>query len=760
MLIRKTIRDIVKNKVQFLAIFLMMFLGCFLFSGITGEWYGMQQHFESFLKEQHMADAWVMGNGYTEEDVEDLLLDEDILNAQRRAALPVSVNEKPDASLVCYITDQNEISVPYTVEGEAYKEDSSGLWLDKNFADENRLEIGETMTLRYEGMEITGDIKGLVYSPEYIYGAQEGQMTPDHKKFGFVFAGLDCLRQYTGMWQWNQLLLSTRGKADSSRIQDILKQAADSRNGDTVLVRENHPSVSMLTDEITQHKVVGRIFSAAFLLIAVMIAMTTMHRMLKNQRMQIGVMKALGFGRAKLYVHYASHTGLTCLAGAMFGYAAGVGVLPGVIYRFLEEMYVLPRWKGILPAYYICLPVVCTAACVFVSLLICRRYLGITAAKCLFGEEIYIGKTGGKERGMSFVSRWNLRDISRNRLRSFMTLCGVLGCTALLFGAFGLYDTFTRLTEWTYTKQQAYACRITNLPSKEEQKEELLHMTDGEYLMENTAVIQYGSQEKEVSLTVQESTRYLKLYEDLNTQGAVKDGIALSRKTAEALGISEGDEVRWKAQGEDTFIRSKVKRIILTPMVQGITILKTDYDKTGQPFVPTAVIGKEPEQGRGNSGFGAFEDTCTILRQRDMIHSMDDMMEGMIIMISILVAGAVILGSVMLYNLGVLSYMERYREFATLKVLGFYNTRVREIMIQQNVWLTAIGALLGLPAGYVLIVYMLSTVQESLDVPVYIRGFSWVWTVAGTLVLSGVISFLVSLKIHRIDMAEALKAKE
>ena len=150
----------------------------------------------------------------------------------------------------------------------------------------------------------------------------------------------------------------------------------------------------------------------------------------------------------------------------------------------------------------------------------------------------------------------------------------------------------------------------------------------------------------------------------------------------------------------------------------------------------------------------------TISLQADLTKNMEGMMEGMVMIIGILVFGAVLLGSVMLYNLGVLSYMERYREFATLKVLGFPDRQIRTVMIQQNVWVCAAGILLGLPAGYGMLCYLLSTVQESMDIPVFIRWTSWLFGAAGTLILSWIISRIVSRKIPGINMVEALKAKE
>lgn len=766
MLIRKMRRDIVKNRVQFLAIFLMMFFGCFLYSGITGEWNGLWNHFDTFRSEQNLADEWAYRETFSEEELSKVKADPQIRQAEGRLCLPATVQGKDDASLTCYAAKSNEISRLYVTEGAEFDGKEEGIWLDALFAGENGYQTGDQITLNIQGMKLSGTIRGLAYSPEYIYGVSGDEMVPNHKRSGFAWISTKILPGEMPLF-FNQIAIKLREDSGSDVLKNIL--------GDEVqtIKAADHPTVSVIKDEIEQHKSMGNIFSAAFLLIALMITVTTMHRMLKNQRTQIGILKALGFTRSRLMRHYLSHSVAVCGLGALAGYVLGTQVLPGIIYRFLKTMYVLPVWEGILPGEAAVLPLLCVGVSLFISYCICRKYLRGSAAQCLSGESglqttgnlpgmrtwgraARLQSQGQRDAGkrLTFGSLWNLRDILRNRLRSFMTLCGVLGCTALLFCAFALYDTFDNLSEWTFTKQQNYACKITGIPDKEGQ-EELKRLTNGEYLMEGFAVIWHGDKEKEVSLTVPESNRYWRLAEDLQTFTDIGDGAALSKKTAESLGIEEGDMISWKHVGEKSWCESRVEAIVRTTMSQGIVMKREAYEKTGQSYLPIAVVGDIPAEG-----FGDYEQTCTISSQKELTRGIEDMMEGMVMMITLLVTGAVLLGGIMLYNLGVLSYLERYREFATMKVLGFTDKKIRSIMVQQNVWLSAAGILLGIPAGYLLMCYMLTTIPESMDVPVMVRGVSWGISIAGTLGISWIISRIVSRKIPHIDMVEALKAKE
>ena len=749
-LVRKMLRDIRKNKVQFAAVFLMMFFGCFLYSGITGEWGGLKKHFEDYIRSQNLADVWAYDTAFTKEELEKLEQDTRVTEAEGRMAVPMGIQGQEDASLDCIFAKDNRISKLYIREGIPFDSSKKGIWLDASFAEENNLKVGDRLTLTYQGLEITGEIVGLADSPEYIYGVRDGSMMPEHRLYGFAWISPRLLPSEE-LYSVNQAAVKTKEKQSTILLREILE------NPDlTVLEAEKHPTVSMVQDEIKQHKTIGSAFSSAFLMIAVMIVMTTMHRMLRNQRTQIGILKAFGFSRLKLLIHYLSHSGTICFCGALAGCVLGCRVMPGIIYPFMKEIYVLPEWGGYLPPVYLLLPVICVLFCITVSLVICRKYLKGNASECLYREESGRRTVSLPEicRPLPFSSRWNLRDVERNRLRSFMTLCGILGCTALLFCAFALFDTFQNLSEWTFTKQQGYECKITNLPDTEGQRV-LLSRTEGEYLMETSAVIKDGKKEKEVSLTVPESTKYIKLAGSLDDFVGIGDGIALSKKIADSMGLKTGDTVTWKQAGEKEWRDSKVEAVIRTPLSQGITIMKSSFEKEQGVFVPTGIIGKEPARG-----FAGYEKESSITHQSDLTKGIDAMMEGMIMMIALLVLGAVILGGVMLYNLGVLSYLERGREFATMKVLGFADMKIRSVMVEQNVWLSAAGILLGLPAGYGLLIYMLSTIPESMDVPIFIKGMSWIFSAAGTLALSWLISLAVSRKIPHINMVEALKAKE
>lgn len=767
MLKRKMLRDVWKNKVPFIAVFLMMFAGNFIFSGITSEYHGFSHDFQTFIHQTHMADAWVSGSKYEEKDAEKLEAAEGITKAEKRMLIPARVEGVQEQSVDLYVLDDcNEISSMLVAEGEAYGPKKKGLWLDVTFAEENHLRTGDKITLTCNGMKIEESITGLCYSPEYIYAVSENEMVPDHKRNGFAFLNQSAFA-YPDLIQWNQIV--AEGSGD---LQQILQEILGIE-GNSFLLQKDHPSYSMPQGEITQHKEIGLIFVAAFLFIALLVTITTVHRLLKSQRLQIGIMKAMGFRKRQLYGHYISHSTFVCLCGSVIGWLTGSQVLPALILPFMKTMYTLPKLEmRMLPGSWL-LPVFCTIACLLLSFLVCRNYLRENAAAILYTNaarqsyrELPLKKLRSR---LNFYSQWNIRDIARNKLRSVMTVFGVVGCVALLYSACSLYTSMVHLTDWTFHQIQTYEVKVTGDFSENAFKEELLTQMRGQELMESSIEIWADDEHIASSFTGIEDQKYIHLMKNDREEITLDEGVALSENIGEEYKIKAGDIIRWRFYGEKDWRKSQVSALIRTPLSQGITMRRKTMEEENIEFQSTAIIGREPKGdilqadaeentiGRSDHQNGRIEN---VQYREDFVSGLDEMMEGMVMMCSIFLSAAILLGGVILYNLGTLTFMERYREMATLKVLGFPNGRIRRLMVQQNAWLTGIGILIGLPAGYALVIVMLGTVQSSMDINVFAPWYVYGLSMMGTFLLSWLISRMLSRNVKKIDMVSALKINE
>lgn len=221
MLIRKMLRDVWKIKVPFVAIFLMMLAGNFIFSGITSEYNGMNKSFRSFIEETNLADVWVTSNGFNSTDIQTLKDDKNILNVEQRLLLNATLSNNSEKSVDLYVLDNtNDISKMKVVAGKNYSADIDGLWLDYSFANENDYKLNDTLTVDVNGHEIKKVIVGFCYSPEYIYNTKNGEMLPDHKNNGFVFVNEQFVSDLLPL-SYNQLLIKGKGDIEKS-VKDIL----------------------------------------------------------------------------------------------------------------------------------------------------------------------------------------------------------------------------------------------------------------------------------------------------------------------------------------------------------------------------------------------------------------------------------------------------------------------------------------------------------------------------------------------------------
>lgn len=294
MLYRKMLRDVWKQKSSFLSIFLLMFMGCYIFSGITTEYHGMQTYSDSYHAESNMADAVLQGNHLSK-------LHDSNLDTQEVMKLSSTLQGHEDISLEVNIIKENRISKMKVMDGVNFDPSLDGVWLDERFAQAHGYQVGDSLTFLIQGQSIQKEIKGLILSVEYIYQVKDNAMTPDHEKSGFLYMNQTNL---PFSFQANQLLVKS-----TLSDQELKNKLIQETNGKNCLITLQHDNLnySMLQDEIDQHKELGLIFSFTFLGIAVFVSITTIHRLLHQQQLQIGILKALGFSKRTLFFHYATH---------------------------------------------------------------------------------------------------------------------------------------------------------------------------------------------------------------------------------------------------------------------------------------------------------------------------------------------------------------------------------------------------------------------------------------------------------------------
>ncbi|MGI5854214.1 MAG: ABC transporter permease [Bacillota bacterium] len=761
MLFRKMQRDMRQNRAQFISIFLMSFLGVFIYAGINAEWFGLRTTIDRYYQETNLADVWVIGSSFTAADRDRLLIGSAIADVERRLTFDGTalLEGNPLLTLNFIEGEGNRISTSKKISGADFAHDPDGLWLDQNFAEAHNLHIGDQLQLSLSGLIITKEIRGLVINPEYVYAVSgNSDLVPDHQQYGFAFLSEQAFPKMIPM-PYNQLLLTIVAEENVSAVEDFIKAELGEKCS-VILTRESHGSYQMFDAEIEQHRAMGSVFPIAFLAIAVLTILTTMTRMVNNQRIQIGTLKAIGFKDRQILFHYVSYGLWLSLLGAIAGTLVGPLVLPPIFFDMNKSIYVIPEWKAAIAPSIVIMAVVTVVLCTLAALLPCRAVLKETAAQALRPKAPRTMRQNRMERTvlwhrLGFNAQWNLRDITRHKLRSMMALVGVAGCTMLLVCAFGLSDSIVDMTAWQYEELYRFETKLMLTEDiTAEQLQELVDKYQAVPILESYIEIMAGSIRETGALLVSDETELIR-YTDVNRRyiDLPDEGVALSYKLAKVLGVDVGDSISWHIFGSDKWVKTKVTAIHRIPIGQGLAMSRSAFEKLSFEMRPTAALTALKVDSTSGTITAAFSIDA-------LVENYQEFTKLMTIMTIVLILGAVVLALVVLYNLGVLSFVERQRELATLKVLGFRTKKIRSLLISQNFWLTGAGVIFGIPAGYLLIGFILGTLPSSMDMMIAVEPLTMIIGAVGTFLVSFLVSLMFSKKVQTLDMVGSLKGVE
>lgn len=756
MLIRKLFRTAWRYKSQFISMIIMIVIGVGVFLGFNIEWKSIEDDTSSFFEETSYADFRLYEEtGFSEEDIEAIQEIDGVEAATRYLSVNVGIKDTKK-SVVLNVSENYTVSTMYVVEGEAYDADSDGIWLSDRFAEENDISLGDTLNAAYRGVEISGQVIGLIKSGEnMICVADENQLMPDYESFGFAYISPEKLESALGMAFYPQI--NIRSDMEKAELEEAVKDAL----GRTVLVtsKDVHTSYAGAQSEAEEGKTMGSILPVLFLAIAVLTMVTTMHRIAANEKVQIGTLKALGFRDRRILRHYTAYGFMIGLTGTVLGIALGYGIAAIVISPggMMSTYFDIPDWSLVMPGF--CIPVIIGTVVLLtlISYLSVKKMLRGTAADALRPYTPKAMKKSILEKlpfweKLPFGTRWNVRDILRHKSRSAMTLVGVIGCMLLLVGGLGMKDTMETFMTILDEDVSNYTTKINISESAgNEEIKELAEDMDGDWMA--SSGISYEGET--ITLEIYQEDNHLIRFvnEENERMELTDDGVYLCLRLADTAEI--GDTIEFSPYGSDETYRVKVAGYFRSLMTESIVMTDTYADKMGISYHIGSIYTDEAAEN--------IEDSVLITGKQDkdmIMESYDSFMEIMNLMVLIFVLAAIILGTVVLYNLGVMSYVERHRELATLKVLGFRDRHIGKLLISQNIWLTVIGVLIGLPAGvgvlYILITSLVSEYELSLTLGVLTYSVSILLTFG----VSFIVGLMVARKNRKINMVEALKGAE
>ena len=475
----------------------------------------------------------------------------------------------------------------YVVEGEEFSKDKKGVWFDSYLAKNLDLKVGDEITVTYQNMKITEKILGLVNTPDHVYFVKDDtEIFPTHKNYGFMYLSINELPE--GMPQiFNQVII------DIDNTDKLQETKADLENNikSAIAVTDREASVSYqgYNSEIEEGTTYSSVFTFLFLFIAVLSVTTTMNRFVKKQRTQIGTLKALGFKNRKIINHYVGYGFIVSLVASIVGILVGRYAL-GTFFLNMEMSYFeIPVYNTVLiPIVYI-LAIAVVVLITLVTYLSCRSILKESAVEALRLEIPKVKNTKfdlttkGIFKKASISTRWNLRDVGRNKGRSIMAIVGITGCTMLMLCAFGMMDTMKSYLSWEFDKISNFEYKLSLSNNYTDEQFDNITQKYGKETSQTFGIEIKNNDKKETNtLTVNDApnklkyTNHNKEYMDLKD-----DGIYITEKLSEKYGLQVGDEITWHIFGDDNWYTCKIIGLNRDPQNQQLNMSRKYFESLG-----------------------------------------------------------------------------------------------------------------------------------------------------------------------------------
>ena len=830
--LKNLLREIKRTFTKFLSIFAICALGVAFFAGIRATSPDMKEAGDRLYNTYNLSDISVIStSGLTADNIRDLESIEGIravraslfVDAMARGtgekeknlrlySMPIKLKSE-HVPLIDLIPDygidtspEYEMNGVEIVSGRMPLNDTETA-LDYTLEGSLVKQLGDEITLTTSGGTVTLRVVGFIRSPMYISMFERGTSSIGNgTSDGFAYASGNAISSLGTKLPVMSLLNTYYTRADIvisgkeglsaysdeyealvNEVTDRIEDYASTQSGTWYIQdRSGNPGYSDYSENTDRIAAVGDVFPLIFFIVAALVCLTTMTRMVEEQRIEMGTMKALGYGGWQIAMKYAVYAMSACISGGVVGAIIGFKLFPYVIMKAYSIMYYLGKletpYRADIAFMAIAAMAVCTAAATFSACYASLKEVPATlmrpkAPKA--GRRVLLEKIPFIWKKLSFTSKVTVRNLFRYKKRFFMSVIGIAGSGALLVTAFGLNDSIFGIIEKQFgdiwqMDVQAYVYEAMPLADMQEllgknpandDFDSVMFCLDSQMECKNGGRSQNG-----VHLLGVESAGSMAGRVSLHNGGTPvtldDSGVVVTAKLAETLSIKAGDEINMRTGGEDHLMR--VIGVADNYVYHYVYITAAYYE---------TVFGKAMQYNglMGNLKDGLTDETMdamstqllsdsrmyTVRTIESIYASVWDSLSILNYVVLVLILGSGMLTFVVMLNLTNINIGERMRELATLRVLGFYDKEMYAYIFRENNALSVIGAFVGLLFGKIMHLFVIRTCE--VDMVMFVRSakpLSYVYAFALTIVFSLIVNLLMRPKVRAIDMVESLKSAE
>ena len=830
--LKNLLREIKRTFTKFLSIFAICALGVAFFAGIRATSPDMKEAGDRLYNTYNLSDISVIStSGLTADNIRDLESIEGIqavraslfVDAMARGtgekeknlrlySMPIKLKSEY-APLIDLIPDygidtspEYEMNGVEIVSGRMPLNDTETA-LDYTLEGSLVKQLGDEITLTTSGGTVMLRVVGFIRSPMYISMFERGTSSIGNgTSDGFAYASGNAISSLGTKLPVMSLLNTYYTRADIvisgkeglsaysdeyealvNEVTDRIEDYASTQSGTWYIQdRSGNPGYSDYSENTDRIAAVGDVFPLIFFIVAALVCLTTMTRMVEEQRIEMGTMKALGYGGWQIAMKYAVYAMSACISGGVVGAIIGFKLFPYVIMKAYSIMYYLGKletpYRADIAFMAIAAMAVCTAAATFSACYASLKEVPATlmrpkAPKA--GRRVLLEKIPFIWKKLSFTSKVTVRNLFRYKKRFFMSVIGIAGSGALLVTAFGLNDSIFGIIEKQFgdiwqMDVQAYVYEAMPLADMQEllgknpandDFDSVMFCLDSQMECKNGGRSQNG-----VHLLGVESAGSMAGRVSLHNGGTPvtldDSGVVVTAKLAETLSIKAGDEINMRTGGEDHLMR--VIGVADNYVYHYVYITAAYYETVfGKAMLYNGFMGNLKD-GLTDETMDAMSTQLlsdsrmyTVRTIESIYASVWDSLSILNYVVLVLILGSGMLTFVVMLNLTNINIGERMRELATLRVLGFYDKEMYAYIFRENNALSVIGAFVGLVFGKIMHLFVIRTCE--VDMVMFVRSakpLSYVYAFALTIAFSLIVNLLMRPKVRAIDMVESLKSAE
>ena len=768
----------VKTSKRFLSILIIVLLGVGFFAGIRAVAPDMENTLDAYYEENNFYDIYITSDyGVTDKVINRL---EEDYNIEAGYSFDAITNKEEDyATRIISYDEENEINKPKLIKGRM-PEKADEVVIDNQISDS--IKIGDKITIDSDlVLNKTLTVTGYVESPLYISTERDSTTLLSGQINYFLYMKTENILSPVKTTAY--IKLDTEESRFSNKYEDLVKEEKkeirkilkEEENNATWYVLDINANTGFYQYEQDTERIdnVAKVFPLVFFIVAVLVCLTTMTRMVEEERSQIGTLKSLGYRDSAIMFKYILYASLATIIGSIIGVLIGYRILPELCFTMYQNLYKLGDIKL---SYYssltfqgMMIALVCTLGATIYT---CRKTLKESPANLLRpvaprpGKRVLLERISFIWNKLSFSYKVTVRNVFRYTKRFLMTIIGIAGCTGLILAGFGLKDCIGKIVPNQYDELFTYDASITlNEEATENTINELTQVKEIKDLLrvqEESISIDNKDTNQSVTLIVPEEDPddFIKLQsrkkkEEYN----LTDGIIITEKLANLLEVEVGDTLEFT--GTNTYTE-KISHITENYLLHYIYLPKSSYKgSTYNTVLIKTTEMTEKEEKTFAAKLKEIEGVSNISFTSTTRHVFDDTMESFAYVSLILIVSAGALAFVVLYNLSSVNISERRRELATIKVLGFYDKEVYQYINRENSILTVIGILLGLGIGNILTIYILKTCEiDNLMFDYSILWPSYIYAILITAAFAILVNIILYFSLKKIDMIESLKSVE